>query len=71
MVNRVVPGRPASEAFAVTPAEVAAAKLQVKRAKQRGKSVPRAIDAIANAAPQTIVGDSASDWAADNPLHDR
>jgi hypothetical protein len=38
-------------ALAVTPAEVAAAQLQVKRARQRGRTVDPAVEAIANAQP--------------------
>ena len=37
--------------MAVTPAEVAAAKLTVKRAKQKGLGIDPAIEAIANAGP--------------------
>lgn len=51
MVDRRVPGWSSSSALAVTPAEVAAAKLQVKRAKQRGTQVDPAVAAIADATP--------------------
>lgn len=49
MVDRRVPGHP--EAFKVTSVEVAAAKLQVKRARQRGLPVDSAVVAIAEAKP--------------------
>lgn len=49
MVDRRVPGHRA--AIAVSPAEVAAAKLQVKRARLRGEPLDPAVEAIANATP--------------------
>lgn len=52
-VDRRVPGH--SSALGVTPAEVAAAKLQVKRAKQRGEEVDPAIEAIAQAEPEQLL----------------
>ncbi len=56
MVGRRVPGRSQSSALAVTPAEVAAAKLQVKRAQQRGLTVDPVVEAIANAGPAPSLG---------------
>lgn len=54
MVERRVPGESPTSAIAVTPAEVAAAKLQVKRAKQRGVEVDAAVEAIAEATPVPV-----------------
>ena len=51
MVDRRVPGKSRSSAFAVTPAEVAAAKLEVKRAELRGGRADPAVEAIAKATP--------------------
>lgn len=50
--DRRVPGYPFS--VAVTPAEVAAAKLHVKRARRQGLTVEPDIAAIANAAPMPL-----------------
>jgi hypothetical protein len=51
MVDRRVPGRSATSAIAVSPAEVAAAKLKIKRAESRGDDVDPAVRAIAEAKP--------------------
>lgn len=61
MVDRRVPGYARSSAIAVRPSEVAAAKLQVKRAKQRGETVDPAIEAIANAKPWPSVTEEPED----------
>jgi hypothetical protein len=49
MVDRRVPGFERSTALAVTPVEVAAARLTVKRSHLRGTTVDPSIQAIANA----------------------
>jgi hypothetical protein len=57
MVDRRVPGFLRGQALAVTAAEVAAAKLQVKRAEERGLPVDPAIQAIADATPVASLDD--------------
>ena len=51
MVDSRVDGEASSQVLVVRPGVVAAAKLQVKRAKARGLKVDPAIEAIANARP--------------------
>ena len=60
-MNRRVPGKSKSSALAVTPAEVAAAKLHVKRAQARGVAVDPDVEAIANATPAAYLLDESED----------
>jgi hypothetical protein len=60
MVDSRVEGDPSSQVLVVSPTVVAAAKLQVKRAKARGKAVDPAIEAIANARPMPTTSEGAA-----------
>jgi hypothetical protein len=58
MIDRRVPGRPASEAMFVTPTEVAAAKAILKLAEQWGEQVDNpAVHAVAAALPASALED--------------
>ena len=60
MVDGRVEGDPSSQVLVVSPTVVAAARLQVKRAKARGKVVDPAIEAIANARPMPTPSEGAA-----------
>jgi hypothetical protein len=59
MVGGRVQGDASASVLFVSPTVVAAARLQVKRAKARGKSVDPAIEAIAMARPMTTPSEEA------------
>ena len=60
MADRRVDGDDNSQVLVVTSTVVAAAKLQVKRAKARGLTVDPAIEAIANAKPMPTPSEGAA-----------